>query len=99
VPLAEDLVLDHLHLVLALPVLLQLAVLPHVLQQNLLYLLPLVLAHHLRQRLRRLPLLRLQLLLCLRTDLLELLTASFVRGLLALDLQSLEVLLPEAREI
>lgn len=54
VPLPEDLVLDHLDLILTLSVLLQFLILADVLQEDLLDLLSLGLADHLGQRLRRL---------------------------------------------
>lgn len=52
-PLPENLVLNHLHLVLALTVLLQLGITPDVLQKNLFYLTTLVVRHHLRHLLGR----------------------------------------------
>jgi hypothetical protein len=99
VPLPEDLVLDHLHLVLALPVTPQLQVLPDVLQEDLLYLATLRLRHGLRRTLgrgRRVDVARRR---ALGLKVVQLVTAALETHLLTAALETLQVLHAELGQV
>lgn len=102
-PFSKYLVLDHLHLLLALSVFYQLLVFPYVLQEYLLYLSSLVVRHHLGHLL----LLRrrgrgdrqLDHLFTLSPDLIQFRGTSLESGLLSLGLESLQIFDSESRNI